>query len=576
MTKRRYALSALLSLIVCVGLFGQDMMPASSVASAVFFVVIFLLASKCRIPEKRPQRVLLILLAALFSLWSVLGRICNAFLTDYNASVMREFFTLRSAYYLIADFALFLILLAFFIPRIAALDLSRKTEAKNPLLFFALSVVFMLVCVLPVFLHYYPGIMTYDTKAQFWQITGAEPLSNHHPVFHTLLLALPYKFGAAIGLDATDAFALVCACQAVLMALVYSYVCTRLYKRGINLGVRIACVAFYALMPVCVFYSITPWKDMPFAAVFVVFTLDLEELISREKPGAKLLVRLSLEALLMALLRNNAIYMVILCAIVLVIAMKHARVKLAGAFAAVIAVFFIFNGSVLSLFGVASTESAEYLAIPIQQFGRMAAKGIEFEGEDKILLEKLISCDALARNYHYDASDYIKFSDDYNAEAFNENKAAYAKLWLKTVAKHPSAAFETHLISTLGYWYPEVRYSTITDLLIENDLGIERRSANIAAVDSYYDYAVTNRSVSVTEPLITLGVWIWLAIIFAAITFFKRGAKYLLVFLPSFGVWLTLIAASPLFAGARYVYCILAALPVYFCIAFFSRKNEKM
>lgn len=571
----RMVLSGAASVIIVIALYGMDILPVSRALCAVFALILSFFCFRFALPPVKGQRAALFLLSFLFSLWSVLGRICNAFICDYSESVMREFFTLRSLFYLAALFALFTVLLSYFITRLAALDLSAKDGAKKPRLFFALSLFFMLLCILPVFLNYYPGMMTWDTRVQLEQITGLQPLSNHHPVFHTFLLSLPYRAGIAAGLDPTDSFALVCAVQAVFLAVIYSLVCTRLYRRGIKPAVCALCTAFYALMPVCVFYSITPWKDMPFAAVFVLFTLDIEELAGCEKPSATLLTRISVKALLMALLRNNAIYMVALCGIVFVCVLRNCRLKLAGAFAGVLAVFFIFNGPVLSLMGAASTESAEYLAIPTQQLGRMAAKGIEFDEEDTALLSKLITPEALAANYHPDASDYIKFSDDYHAEAFSENKAGYLKLWLKNVVRHPSAAVEGHLVSTLGYWYPEVRYSTIIKQLIDNDFGIERRSAQIGAVDSYYDYVVTNRSSSVTEPLITLGVWIWAACVFALLTYFRKGGRYLLVFMPALGVWLTLIAASPLYAGARYVYCILVSLPVYFCTAYLPEKIPK-
>ena len=51
----------------------------------------------------------------------------------------------------------------------------------------------MFLFYLPVFISYYPGIFSYDMKRQTREALGLLPLSNFHPVLHTLFLKLCYS-----------------------------------------------------------------------------------------------------------------------------------------------------------------------------------------------------------------------------------------------------------------------------------------------------------------------------------------------------------------------------------------------
>ena len=61
---------------------------------------------------------------------------------------------------------------------------------------FPASLVLIVLCWLPAYLAYYPGICSYDTTIQLAQIVEG-PFNDHHPIAHTLLLKWARGFSAA-------------------------------------------------------------------------------------------------------------------------------------------------------------------------------------------------------------------------------------------------------------------------------------------------------------------------------------------------------------------------------------------
>ena len=65
-----------------------------------------------------------------------------------------------------------------------------------------------------------------------------------------------------------------------------------------------------------------------------------------------------------------------------------------------------------------------------------------------------------------------------------------------------------------------------------------------------------------------------LTVIALSYTIYKKKYKYLLVYLPTFILWLTLIA-SPAYCEYRYAYPIFLALPVYLGMNFIKEGNNE-
>ncbi len=57
----------------------------------------------------------------------------------------------------------------------------------------------MFVFYLSIFISYYPAVFTYDMNKQTKEAFSMLPLSNFHPVLHTLFLKMCYSIGDILG-----------------------------------------------------------------------------------------------------------------------------------------------------------------------------------------------------------------------------------------------------------------------------------------------------------------------------------------------------------------------------------------
>ena len=75
------------------------------------------------------------------------------------------------------------------------------------------------LCWLPYYLYEYPGIMTADSLVQYAEFAGDEPLSNHHPIVHTLLIKMFIDIATIFHADHQVGIALYTVFQMLFMAI---------------------------------------------------------------------------------------------------------------------------------------------------------------------------------------------------------------------------------------------------------------------------------------------------------------------------------------------------------------------
>jgi len=66
----------------------------------------------------------------------------------------------------------------------------------------------------------------------------------------------------------------------------------------------------------------------------------------------------------------------------------------------------------------------------------------------------------------------------------------------------------------------------------------------------------------------------WLILVFAILAIKKVGKKVLYIYVPIFGIWLTMMAASPVYAEFRYVYGAFTCLPLLMLIPYINFKSK--
>lgn len=318
------------------------------------------------------------------------------------------------------------------------------------------------------------------------------------------------------------------------------------------------------------------WKDVIFSGLILLICIKLTQLYDyNEDLKFKNLIPINVITLLMMFMRNNGLYIYIILLIFMLIVLKRNYKVLLLSFTIIFGVYCFVVFPVFNKLQIHRSEAAEYIGIPIQQIGRMAYKNISFSQYDIHLLDDIIGgVDNLKNNYMPDYSDGIKFSEEYNNDAFNNNKLAYFKMWFKLVLKHPDIALESYAISTLGYWYPGVNYFTTKNEVEENELGIVKSPKASKPIQNYINILIKGDT-----PIINM-IWntsivFWIISIFCYVCIKRKGFRYILPYIPILGIWLTLMIATPAFAEFRYVYGAYVCLPLLISLPFMNNKKQE-
>ena len=125
------------------------------------------------------------------------------------------------------------------------------------------------------FLYQYPGIMTPDSINQLEQVLHVIPYSNHHPWVHTLLISVFYHLGYLLTGNMVTAMSFYTFFQMCVLAFSVSFFLNTLRGFRVKPAVCLTLSLFYALVPYNGVFSVTVWKDIPFAAGVLVFVCCL-------------------------------------------------------------------------------------------------------------------------------------------------------------------------------------------------------------------------------------------------------------------------------------------------------------
>ena len=160
-------------------------------------------------------------------------------------------------------------------------------------------------------------------------------------------------------------------------------------------------------------------------------------------------------------------------------------------------------------------------------------------------------------------------------DEFNGNKLEYLKLWLKLVFKYPIVSVESYLISTLGYYYPNLKYWSVATDIVDNGYNIHQINRNSILNNIIVKNQDLNRPIF--GIVWSTGFYIWIIIILMYYFIIKLDKKMLFIFTPTIGIWLSLMIASPVWGEFRYIYCIVIVIPFLLSVRYINKvvKNEK-
>ena len=555
---KKILLSIIITLLIFMMLSIENYINPFSVLSLFMFIVCATYINKMELYNRNNFKNN-VLISSIFSLMYSVGKCCYINRYNNNINIYRELFSIKSIMCFLGYLTLLYIILLIVIPWFKSLNIYNKKEVKVNKIIIKCSLI-IFVCWIPYLLVYYPGFLSSDSISEIQMIVSGN-FSDHHTLIHLLFCLIPYKIGMLLFNDATVAVSLITILQMITMSLIFGYVLKFLYDRKINKNILLIILIYYALLPVHAFYSITIWKDIIFGGCILLLTLELVKLFEKRVLTLKNSYSFIIVSIFTIFFRNNAIYMYVLLSIVTLILFRKQIKPILLMLLIVFSFYAIVKGPIYRLCDIKTSSSSEYIAIPLQQIGRMAYKDVKFTKYEKEMINKLIPISVLKEVYNPEIVDSIKFNEHFNSIVFEENKFDYFRLWLNLCIKNFDIASEAYLISTLGYWYPDVNYWSVYSGIDNNDLGIVEKEFLGSKVKKVVSY-LTYRSFPLYGLVWSIGLCIWIIFLSMFIIFQNRNKRALYIYVPVIGVFISLMVAAPVFAEFRYLYCAYTTLPI--------------
>ena len=138
-------------------------------------------------------------------------------------------------------------------------DSPRANDGDSSIRFLSVAVRALVIFLLylPFFLRYFPGLFFGDTFSSFAQIMGWNPLSNHHPVAFTMMMAACIKIAGLMGMSPSVGVALLTVLQMACVASTFGYLSIWVTSRlGVSSRWSWLLVVYFGLSRYCALYSV--------------------------------------------------------------------------------------------------------------------------------------------------------------------------------------------------------------------------------------------------------------------------------------------------------------------------------
>lgn len=425
------------------------------------------------------------------------------------------------------------------------------------------------------FVRYYPAIMTPDSYYVI-HYSNNFILSDFHTFGHTWFFGIFFHLGKFLFNNINMAVAFSMVVQMTCMALIFSSAIRFLYNNGLKKSICIIILLFYTLNPLHAHYSITLWRDVMFGGSFVIILISLYAFVSsKEKIKVRYILLFITGILMMLFFRNNGIYVYLFMIPFMIIVLKKKRLLISILCFAIACFYFVIKGPIFDYFNIQKTTSVEAFSIPLQQMARVVASGREVSGNDREYLEKLFDYDKITTSYKNCISDPIK--NITNNEILSNDKGSFFKTYISLFLKHPNVYVEAYFLQTLGYWYPDVIYWATAGE--SQSIFKEENVYSDPLTSEWYNNIIditTSRKIPLCNIIWSVALSFILLLISSFVMVYRGNKKYLLCYVPLYGLWLSIVVATPVFCELRYVYGLFTCVPVVMALPFIiNRKYVK-
>ena len=446
-------------------------------------------------------------------------------------------------------------------------ELTKKEKFK----FWIIST---LVVFIPFFIYLvanYPGFFTIDAVRSIYEGTGRMPLSNHHPVMFTQLVAFIMKVGLFFHSYNFGVF-LYSLFQSLCLSMLFGYFAFWLKKHNVSFTVIVFVLIFYISNTLFASQAITMWKDPLFSASIFLLTLYLYDIV---KSNGELLkkplgiIKFITIVLLISFLRNNGIYIVMALFLILLFVYRKQLLKFHIAYLLTIIAVLLIQGPLYDKLDIYSPKEETY-AIPMQQIARTIAMDGNINEEQKEFLQQILSIEKWKEKYTPLSVDPVKWDENFNKEVLKANQSKFLKVWLELLPGNFDNYVKAYLMDTYSFWSIGVQSSYGL-----TGFGTTSNYMNLRRVDVVKN--LTGISIAKYFPtphFLGSGTLLWITILSGALLIILKKSKYIISLLPLLLGAGTILIATPVAFCLRYVLFLAFALPFVVILPFMLKEKK--
>ena len=342
-------------------------------------------------------------------------------------------------------------------------DTIRKAGKEwRPAVVFGICAAVIFLCLIPVWLAYYPIIMSYDFHRQVNEAAkGFAWFWPYQPLIHTWVIWFFLQVGYGLN-DLQAGMAAMALFQMLAYSLTTAYACGFLYRIIKKKWAVVSAVLFFGIFPFHSVMVVCTTKDVLFGVLFLLFILMMGEyfFFCRERDRILWEGLILLVGWIMMQFRNNAIYAAAVFGVLWILFTERKQ-----KFRVFLLVILLLAGgkgisvAIKAALGTQLTSSKiEMYSVPIQQFARVGFyHGKELDEETRGLLNSYIR-EAVWTEYNPPIADTIKGGGGVLfGETWEGHGVQLFADWLKIGLRYPNEYIDAFLELTRGYWFLDDR-----------------------------------------------------------------------------------------------------------------------
>lgn len=467
-------------------------------------------------------------------------------------------------------------------------------QRKLSLRVFLVTAGIVFLCLVPVWLAYYPLIMSYDFHRQVNEAErGFQWFVPYQPLAHTWVIWLFYQLGGMLGSRETG-MACMALFQMLLYALATGYLGAFLYRIWQKKLLLAGVIVYFGVFPFHSVMVLCSTKDVIFSILFLVFFLLLiqRSIFTPERNKWLLDLFLILEGCVMVQFRSNAIHALVVFFVLYFLIVKRSE-KLRILILCILLTVGGLGTKMLVKSALGTTipeEKIEMYSVPIQQFARVGHYHMDqLDPVTEAVVDHYIPCEEWPY-YNPPLADTMKNSA--NKESFTGNIGAFVKDWIAVGIKYPNEYIDAFLELTRGYWFlddyswaenlgygSESRFGTIftyysaksvttgEDILhVSRFPWLEQQLEKIVSGNCYYNWVLLSQ-------IFKSAFFSWAMFLCMVLFWYRRQWKQLQVTMFPFLYFCTMLLGPVV--QLRYQFPVMLCLPLMMAMLFWRMGNDK-